>query len=938
MESAARWGPSPEHDEDSAGAPVGETETPPFVSDVNRDTRLERESQRGPAPSPGISAPTGLLGVQGRAVPPRLPARLTERGAAFRRLDRMAAITVVEALPGFGKTALVAGWAGTKRAEGARVVWIRASRELDHVPTLLTRLRDGLAQVGAIRDAAGAGYDDARWIDELAASAVPVVVVVDDAHLLQDRAVADALVLVPSIAHPLHVVVCCDTEHHFHDTAARHALETNVLHGRDLSITADELPTFAAAWGHQLDQEAATVLHELVGGWLLPLRLVLDATPRLSAAFATHVAHQFLIDKVLPEIIDNADLSLAMTFAVPAELDSGLASAMLLGGAADDDAPQAAAERATGSLERQGLLWRQPRNDGAAVWRFPRLVRRTLLEHFEQTRPEQARAVHRVVARALAQRGGARTNELLRHAREACDWALLDQLWSDRGWSLAGGDPAAFEHAYAALPTAATQELGSLVLAGSLGDALRGLGDEIDWMQRVEALLRRYMETGTDLLRQHQPPRRHEQRAEALTAAMIGRRTDGHLVDALRLAGEAERELERARAAGPGRNRSSQIAWFQLQNAITQLLGGRYTAALEAGSVSYETSPNTLVGSGASGLLAAMHALSGDADHTRRWLAAHEAIDVSGHWAARLAELPARLARAMLALDRLDAKTAESELEGTALGSEASGLWPLILTLHVRHAVLFGDPAAMLPRLDHLGRVLDRHLRHREGIGRTAFDRCSVELMLALGEVNRVQARIGEGLDVPLSLVVPAARFHLMTGDDRRAARIASAGAWRGLHARDQAQLLMIKALALHRLGRHGESRISVRRALALTRDSGNIEPLLTLPAELRGEMLADARVVLDAETQARLDGMRSIYPDRADLVLLSPRELEVLRQLRHSDSVAALARRLSVSVNTVKKQLVSLYAKLDVHDRSSALLRAERLGLLERPAGQDSA
>jgi LuxR family transcriptional regulator, maltose regulon positive regulatory protein len=937
MDSAARWGPSPEQDEDSAGAFVGETETPPSVSDVNRDTRLEREPHRGPVPSAGIDTPAGLLGVEGRAVPPRLPARLAGRSAAFRRLDRMAAVTVVEALPGFGKTALVAEWAGTKRAEGARVVWLRASRELDHVPTMLTRVRDALAQVGAIRETAGAAYDDARWIDELAMSAVPVIVAVDDAHLLRDRAVADALLLVASIAHPLHVVVCCDTEHHFHDTAARHALETNVLQGRDLSITAAELPAFAAAWGHQLDPEAASVLHELVGGWLLPLRLVLDATPRLSASFATHVAHQFLIDRVLPGTIDNADLSLAMRFAVPAELDSALASAMVLDGA-DDDAPQAAGERAAGSLERQGLLWRQPRNDGAAVWRFPRLVRRTLLEHFEQTRPDEARAVHRVVARELAQRRSARTNELLRHARAACDWALLEQLWSDRGWSLAGGDPAAFEFAYAALPKAATQELGSLVLAGSLGDALRGLADDTDWMQRVEALMRRYMETGTDFLRQQQPPRRHQQRAEALTAAMIGRRTDGHLVDALRLAGEAERELERARAAGPGRSRSSQVAWFWLQNAITQLLGGRYSTALEAGSVSYQTSPNSLVGSGASGLLAAMHALSGDADHTRRWLAAHQAIDVSGHWAAGLAELPARLARAMLALDRLDAEAAESELEGTALGSEASGLWPLILTVHVRHAVLFGDPAAMLPRLDHLGRVLDRHLRHRDGVGRTAFDRCSVELMLALGEVNRVQARIGDGHDVPPWLVVPAARFHLMTGDDRRAARIASAGAWRGLHARDQAQLLMIKALALHRLGRHGESRVSVRRAHALARDSGNVEPLLTLPADLRGEMLADARVALDADTQARLDRMRSIYPDRADLVLLSPRELEVLRQLRHSDSVAALARRLSVSVNTVKKQLVSLYAKLDVHDRSSALLRAERLGLLERPAGQDTA
>jgi DNA-binding CsgD family transcriptional regulator len=65
------------------------------------------------------------------------------------------------------------------------------------------------------------------------------------------------------------------------------------------------------------------------------------------------------------------------------------------------------------------------------------------------------------------------------------------------------------------------------------------------------------------------------------------------------------------------------------------------------------------------------------------------------------------------------------------------------------------------------------------------------------------------------------------------------------------------------------------------------------------------------------------------NLVLLTPRELEVLRQTAEHESVAAIAEALSVSVNTVKKQRVSLYSKLGVNDTHAAVLRAQRLGLL---------
>jgi LuxR family transcriptional regulator, maltose regulon positive regulatory protein len=65
----------------------------------------------------------------------------------------------------------------------------------------------------------------------------------------------------------------------------------------------------------------------------------------------------------------------------------------------------------------------------------------------------------------------------------------------------------------------------------------------------------------------------------------------------------------------------------------------------------------------------------------------------------------------------------------------------------------------------------------------------------------------------------------------------------------------------------------------------------------------------------------------------LSPSELRVLRYLPTNLSRPEIAGELSVSVNTVASQLRSIYAKLQVSGRSSAVQRARELRLL--PAGR---
>lgn len=62
---------------------------------------------------------------------------------------------------------------------------------------------------------------------------------------------------------------------------------------------------------------------------------------------------------------------------------------------------------------------------------------------------------------------------------------------------------------------------------------------------------------------------------------------------------------------------------------------------------------------------------------------------------------------------------------------------------------------------------------------------------------------------------------------------------------------------------------------------------------------------------------------------VLSAREEEVLQMIADGASTTEAAARLYISVKTVKNHLASIYQKLDARDRTQAVLRAARLGIV---------
>ena len=144
----------------------------------------------------------------------------------------------------------------------------------------------------------------------------------------------------------------------------------------------------------------------------------------------------------------------------------------------------------------------------------------------------------------------------------------------------------------------------------------------------------------------------------------------------------------------------------------------------------------------------------------------------------------------------------------------------------------------------------------------------------------------------------------------------------------------LLTALAYRELGDQRAANQAAERALALAEAdrlvlpfamTGSRELLEALPRHetAHGALLADILDVLHGSSPAAEN------QPPPDVEELSPGELRVLRYLPTNLSRPEIAGELSVSPSTVSTHVRSIYAKLQVGDRSSAVQRARELRLL---------
>ncbi len=100
------------------------------------------------------------------------------------------------------------------------------------------------------------------------------------------------------------------------------------------------------------------------------------------------------------------------------------------------------------------------------------------------------------------------------------------------------------------------------------------------------------------------------------------------------------------------------------------------------------------------------------------------------------------------------------------------------------------------------------------------------------------------------------------------------------------------------------------------------------LAAQDDGVLSAGLASSMLAEMQ-RGNGGRESNGSSATVPVISAREEEVLQLFADGLSLPEVAAQLFISVKTVKNHLASIYAKLDARDRTQAVLRAVRMGII---------
>ncbi|WP_426242792.1 LuxR C-terminal-related transcriptional regulator [Nocardioides sp. LHG3406-4] len=887
---------------------------------------------------------------------PRLPHVLVDRSCLLRRLDQLAALTLLVALPGTGRTVLAAAWAQRRREAGDVVAWIDATAELATPERFFGAVHDAVAATGLVtarnRHLSGAGAQTWRGLaDALGAEpAARVIVVVDDYEHLTDPGMVSSLGALLRAAPRLHLVATVRVRRDFDVSSLRQGTAPVVIWCADLAVAAAELPAFAQAWGHTITRAQARTLHEMTGGWLTPTRLLLDHSPEAwrPEELDQRAAAGFLKEQVLAPLLDTNSTRLAQRLALPAtfgsreirvaaaELDPGAAPWSGSAGAADD------AWHLVRALEHTGLARPVGARSGSAGdaprWAFASLVRSVLSESLAAAEPGEVLAFHRAMADdLLGHEDDVDLERALLHSACAKEWDTVARIWGRHALRLMIAHTETTAAVFTAIPSSVVHRHPFLRAATTVAQAYLKPEDGLPGL-----LLHRQLDVEEAMTPDALAAAEPDELAAVTGAAMASRRAAGDLDAAVRLAQWLCKELDSRRSVGGAGPSGLTSAWFTLQRAFTLLLAGHDKRATELTQRAYETagSPGAeYVAAGAAGQLAFIHARNGDTSAARVWLDRYEALDLTPYAFTELLEIWPRLARAWLRLDQLDPDAMREEVDSFGGRILASEMWCYAVELRVREALLVGEPMKADAELRR-ARVIQAAAIAAGGAAARIVDRCQADLYLAIGQPNQALRVLDEAatraagqvalIDGP-GIATPwvrtqQARLRLVSGQPERALRLAGASMWSDLSHRDRCDLLLIKAAAAHLLADHDGADAAFRDAMTLLAGIGGQQHLRMVDPEILAALAGRA-----CPAVAVPEGRR-VFPHRTRLVDLSSRERSVLYALARNEGLQAIANAQVVSPHTIKKQIVSLYKTLGVHSREDAVLTGLELGFLPEP------
>ena len=358
--------------------------------------------------------------------------------------------------------------------------------------------------------------------------------------------------------------------------------------------------------------------------------------------------------------------------------------------------------------------------------------------------------------------------------------------------------------------------------------------------------------------------------------------------------------------------------WYQV--GMTHLAMGRLRdAALALGQVERLAPPARRLR--ARGVLAIVALLEGDVraagilcdtDRDDSW--------ISSPWGEGT-----RLADAWLHLERGDASAARESLDTMTATGGARELWPFAAVTQAIAFLLSGAaPDALGMLRSWMSRTRSTPPSHFQSVHLLT---ARAKVLIALRQARKAMA-LFEGPFGLSAATAPAIALSQLYAGRAHEAYVMSVK-W-GIHQdsspRAALESLVVSMVADIRLNGAGAHRSTAQRAEALSMRHDLWSPWSAVAPEDRGLVLR----LLSPAARDRVAARASFFASSVSVPHLTKREQVVLAQLTPTSTIADIARALVVSPNTVKTQLQSLYRKLEVSDRASAIRAAHAWGLIE--------
>ena len=845
-------------------------------------------------------------------------------------------MTIISAPAGSGKTCLLRAWAD-RPGQPHRLAVMQVQRDQHDAQqfwlALLSAVRQACAPTSRAEPPAATPDFNApamvdRVLSELADPRGDITLVIDDLHELNSpEALSQLTRLLMNLPPQVHAMLTTRHDLRLRLHQLRLAGELAEIRAADLRFSERETRELLDASGIALSDAGAALLHQRTEGWAAGLRLAalsLADHPdpeRFVAEFSgsDRTVAEYLIAEMLerqPPDVQDLLLRTSLLDRVNGEL------ADLLTGRPGSERILLELEDANAFVESL---------DPERTWfRYHRLFADLLRLELRRTLPGDVPGLHRRAAGWFTLQG--QVVEAIRHTQAAGDWPEAAQLLADHSFSLTlDGQAQTIQALVRAFPPGTDHPELALVRAG--GDLVQGRLDEA---AAYLAVAETHAETA--------PPDRQRRLRVAIASLKLSlARRRGHLAGVIEqvrflaspVTGQSDEDiaLDRDLRAVALMNLGTAEAWsLGLPDAERHLREGAVLAReigrpyLEVGCLaqlgfaskihSFATTRRRCreaialaerYGWGAEPIVApALMTLAGtmvwlgEFDEGERWLRRTERalqtdtgpdIRLLLHQTAGI--LHAGRGRRHEALEEFSAaEHLGSQLEGSqALASQVTG-WLLATQARVG---LPGEARACLAALDD----------ERAGSGEIRNARAVI--CLAEGDPAGALGAVRDVLDgtAPVLGYVTVVEADLLAG------------------------------LAYRELGDLRAANQAAERALALAESdrlvlpfavTGSRELLEALPRHetAHAALLTGILDVLHGSPPAATE--QSSSPPTEEL---SPGELRVLRYLPTNLSRPEIAGELSVSVNTISTHLRSIYAKLQVRDRSSAVQRARELRLL---------